>query len=92
MTASSIPAKAADASKKEETHAPAKRRRKKDDDDRRVRAEDLERKEYDEKFRPVYTDEELGEIEAMEQEQEENSWINDDDIDFDEYDDYYEED
>ncbi len=81
----------ADASKKEETKTETKRRRKKDDEDRRVRAEDLERKEYDEKFRPVYTEEELDEIEAMEQEQEENSWINDDDIDFDEYEDYYEE-
>ncbi|MBR6233822.1 MAG: transcription termination/antitermination protein NusA [Erysipelotrichaceae bacterium] len=78
----------ADASKKEETHAPSKRRRKKDDDDRRVRAEDLEKKEYDENFKPVYSEEELEEIEAME---EENSWINDDDIDFDEYEDYYEE-
>ena len=81
----------ADASKKEETHAPSKRRRKKDDDDRRVRAEDLEKKEYDENFKPVYSEEELEEIEAMEAMEEENSWINDDDIDFDEYEDYYEE-
>ena len=81
----------ADASKKEETHAPTKRRRKKDDDDRRVRAEDLEKKEYDENFKPVYSEEELEEIEAMEAMEEENSWINDDDIDFDEYEDYYEE-
>ncbi|MBR4462657.1 MAG: transcription termination/antitermination protein NusA [Erysipelotrichaceae bacterium] len=81
----------ADGSKKEEIKVETKKRRKKDDEDRRVRAEDLERKEYDEKFRPVYTEEELDEIEAMEQEQEENSWINDDDIDFDEYEDYYEE-
>lgn len=81
----------ADASKKEETHAPSKRRRKKDDDDRRVRAEDLEKKEYDENFKPVYSEEELEEIEEMEAMEEENSWINDDDIDFDEYEDYYEE-
>ena len=81
----------ADASKKEESHAPAKRRRKKDDEDRRVRAEDLEKKEYDENFKPVYSEEELEEIEAMEAMEEENSWINDDDIDFDEYEDYYEE-
>ena len=81
----------ADASKKEETHAPTKRRRKKDDDDRRVRAEDLEKKEYDENFKPVYSEEELEEIEEMEAMEEENSWINDDDIDFDEYEDYYEE-
>ena len=82
----------ADASKKEEASAPTKRRRKKDDEDRRVRAEDLEKKEYDEKFKPVYSEEELEEIEAAEMMEEENSWINDDDIDFDEYEDYYEED
>ena len=82
----------ADASKKEEASAPAKRRRKKDDEDRRVRAEDLEKKEYDENFKPVYSEEELEEIEAAEMMEEENSWINDDDIDFDEYEDYYEED
>ena len=81
----------ADASKKEENKPEAKRRRKKDDEDRRVRAEDLEKKEYDEKFKPVYSEEELEEIEAQEAEEAENSWINDDDIDFDEYEDYYEE-
>ena len=81
----------ADGSKKEETKAEGKRRKKKEDEDRRVRAEDLEKKDYDENFRPVYTDEELEEIEAQEAEEMENSWINDDDIDFDEYEDYYEE-
>lgn len=81
----------ADASKKEETETKTKKRKKKDDEDRRVRAEDLEKKDYDENFRPVYTDEELEEIEAQEAEEYENSWINDDDIDFDEYEDYYEE-
>ena len=81
----------ADASKKEETKVETRKRRKKDDEDRRVRAEDLEKKEYDEKFKPVYSDEELEEIEAQEAEEFENSWINDDDIDFDEYEDYYEE-
>ena len=82
----------ADASRKEEAKPETKRRKKKDDEDRRVRAEDLEKKEYDEKFKPVYSDEELEEIEAREMEEEENSWINDDDIDFDEYEDYYRED
>ena len=76
--------------KKEESTV-AKKRKKKDDEDRRVRAEDLEKKEYSEDFKPVYSDEELEEIEAQEQEEQENSWINDDDIDFDEYEDYYEE-
>ena len=78
--------------KKEESKPETRRRKKKDDEDRRVRAEDLEKKEYDEKFKPVYTEEELEEIEAYEAMEEENSWINDDDIDFDEYEDYYEED
>ena len=80
----------ADSSKKE-GKTETRRRKKKDDEERRVRAEDLEKKEYDENFRPVYTDEELEEIEAQEAEELENSWINDDDIDFDEYEDYYEE-
>ena len=44
-----------------------------------------------ESFRDDVTQEELEEIEAMEQEEEDNSWINDDDIDFDEYDEYYEQ-
>ena len=35
--------------------------------------------------------EELEEIEFQQQQEEENSWINDDDIDFDEYDDLYDE-
>ncbi len=80
----------ADGGKKEE-QVVNKKRKKKDDEDRRVRAEDLEKKEYSDDFKPVYSDEELKEIEAQEQEEEENSWINDDDIDFDEYEDYYEE-
>ena len=82
----------ADASKKEEATPIKKKRKSKDDEDRRVRAEDLEKKEYSDEFKPVYSDEELEEIEAAEALEEENSWINDDDIDFDEYEDYYEED
>ena len=81
----------ANASKKEETVV-KKKRKSKGDDDRRVRAEDLQKKDYSEEFKPVYSDEELEEIEEMEAALEENSWINDDEIDFDEYDDYYEED
>ncbi len=80
----------ADASKKEEK-VEFKKRKKKDDEDRRLRAEDLTKKEYSDDFKPVYSDEELEEIEAQAAEEEENSWINDDDIDFDEYDDYYKE-
>ena len=79
----------ADASKKEEK-TDVKKRKKKVDDDRRVRAEDLEKKEYDEDVKPFYSEEELEEIEAQEQAEEDNTWINDD-IDFDEYDEYYDE-
>ena len=77
-------------SKKEEK-APVKKRKKKDDEDRRLRAEDLEKKEYDDDVKPTYSEEELEEIRQQEEELEENSWINDDDIDFDEYDEYYDE-
>ena len=76
---------------KKEEQTTVKKRKKKDDEDRRVRAEDLEKKEYSDDVKPIYSDEELEEIEAQQQEEEENSWINDDDIDFDEYEDYYEE-
>jgi len=79
----------ADASKKEEK-TEAKKKKKKDDPERRVRAEDLEKKEYDEDVKPFYSDEELEEIEAQEQADEDNTWINDD-IDFDEYDEYYDD-
>ena len=81
----------AGAGKKEEEKAAPKRRRKKDDEDRRVRAENLEKKEYDEDVKPFYSEEELEEIRQQEEELDENSWINDDDIDFDEYDEYYDE-
>ena len=80
----------AGAGKKEE-NTPAKKRKKKDDPERRVRAEDLEKKEYTDDVKPFYSQEELDEIEALEQEEEDRSWINDDDIDFDEYEEYYDE-
>ncbi len=79
----------ADASKKEEKVT--KKRKKKDDEDRRLRGEDLEKKEYDDDVKPTYSEEELEEIRQQEEELEEDSWINDDDIDFDEYDEYYDE-
>ena len=41
-------------------------------------------------MKPIYTEEELEEIARQEAEEQENDWINDD-IDFDEYDQYYEE-
>jgi len=73
---------------KEEKAAP-KRKKKKDEEERRVRAEDLENKGYGD-IKPEYSEEELEEIEMAQQEEEENSWINDE-IDFDEYDEYYDE-
>lgn len=79
----------AGAGKKEEKVT--KKRKKKDDDDRRLRGENLEKKEYDEDVKPTYSEEELEEIRQKEEELEEDSWINDDDIDFDEYDEYYDE-
>lgn len=78
------------ATKRAENKPAAKKHKKKDDDDRRVRAENLEKKEYDEDVKPFYSEEELEEI-RLQEEMEEDSWINDDDIDFDEYDEYYDE-
>lgn len=67
-----------------------KRRRKKEDDERRLRASDLKHdKDYE--IKPEYTEEELEEIANNQAEEEANSWINDD-IDFDEFDDYYDKD
>ena len=80
----------ADVSTKKEEKTEFKKHKKKDDPERRVRAEDLEKKEYDEDVKPTYSEEELEEIEAQQQAEEDNSWINDD-IDFDEYDEYYDE-
>lgn len=61
--------------------------RKKDKDEEKRRPTfDLTNKEYE--FKPIYTEEELAEIERQEEEERENDWINDD-IDFDEYDKYY---
>ena len=76
--------------KRNENKPVAKKHKKKDDEDRRVRAENLEKKEYDEDVKPFYSEEELEEI-RLQEEMEEDSWINDDDIDFDEYDEYYDE-
>ena len=61
--------------------------RKKDKDEEKRRPTfDFTNKEYE--FKPIYTEEELEEIERQEEEERENDWINDD-IDFDEYDKYY---
>lgn len=57
-------------------------------EERRKPTFDLNKKDYD--LKPIYSDEELEEIERAQIEEEENDWIHDD-IDFDEYDKYYEE-
>lgn len=49
---------------------------------------EVNQKDYE--MKPIYTPEELAEIEAQERAEQESKWINDD-IDFDEYDEYYDE-
>lgn len=55
---------------------------------RRKATFDTKKKDYE--FKPIYSEEELAEIARQEEEERANDWINDD-IDFDEYDEYYEE-
>jgi len=81
--------------KKEEVVKPkAKKKYKKNDDDNIFEDSmpqptfDPNEKDYD--LKPIYTDEELAEIAAAEEEEKEKDWINDD-IDFDEYDEFYDE-
>ena len=69
------------------------RKRKSDEEDIRVNNKELEeqiRKEMktDDLMKPVYTEEELEEIEAQQREEEESMY----DFDYDEYEDYYDED
>ena len=76
----------ADASTKTEA-APSKPKYKKHEEEIPHKATfDLSKKEYE--MKPIYSEEELEEIERAQQEEEENDWIHDD-IDFDEYDEYY---
>ena len=76
----------ADASAKQETVV-SKPKVKKEEESRKATF-DLSKKEY--KMKPIYSQEELEEIERAQREEEENDWIHDE-IDFDEYDKYYEE-
>ena len=68
---------------------PKRKKRKSDDEDIKVRNKDLAnqlRKDLDtSNVKPVYTDEELEEIERQEMLEEESQY----DIDYDEYEDYY---
>ena len=68
---------------------PARRRKNYREDDRKLRAKDL-KKDKDYEFKPVYSEEELEEIRQQEEMEAQNSWI-EDDIDFDEFDEYYDE-
>lgn len=80
----------ADASNKQDTKTSAKPKTKKNEEkeERRKPTFDLSKKDYE--MKPIYSEEELAEIEREEREMEENDWIHDE-IDFDEYDKYYEE-
>ena len=82
----------ADASAKQDDKSAAKPRYKKYDkyeekEERRKPTFDLNKKDYE--MKPIYSEEELAEIEREEREIEESDWIHDE-IDFDECDKYYE--
>lgn len=74
--------------KNEEQHSYKPKYKRNDDEPKRKATFDLSKKNYE--LKPIYTEEELEEIARQEALEEENDWINDD-IDFDEYDQYYDE-
>lgn len=79
----------ADAKTKQEPVAGMKPRYKKHEEKeepRRKSTFDLNKKDYG--MKPIYSEEELAEIERAQMEEEQNDWIHDD-IDFDEFDEYY---
>lgn len=69
-----------------------KKKKKKDEDEYKIRNKDLEKQIKanlsNQDNRPIYTEEELAEIEAQQQAEEDKEY----DIDYDEYEDYYDED
>lgn len=67
-----------------------KRKNATKDEDRKLRMKDLN-KNTDYELKPVYSEEELEEIKRNQEYEESNTWI-EDDIDFDEYDEYYDQD
>lgn len=83
--------KFADSSKPKEQEKPKRKKRKTDDEDIKVRNKVLEqqlRKDFDNSnLKPIYTEEELEEIENQQMEEEENQY----DIDYDEYEEYYDD-
>ena len=78
------------ARRKQEEKPVSKPRWKKSEEkeERRKPTFDWSKKDYE--MKPIYSEEELEEIERAQREEEENDWIHDE-IDFDEYDKYYEE-
>lgn len=71
---------------------PVRRRRYRDDDrdkeEKRTASIDLSSTDYE--MKPIYTEQELDEIKEQQNYEEDNDWINDE-IDFDEFDKYYDE-
>lgn len=81
--------KLADTSKPKQESKP-KRKKRKDEDEFKTRNTVLEKqlkKDFSNNLKPVYSEEELEEIERLEMEEEESQY----DTDYDEYEDYYEE-
>ena len=82
--------KLADTSKPKTPEKPKRKKRKGDDDEFKTRNKILEqqlRKDINVDIKPVYTEEELEEIERQQLEEEESQY----DIDYDEYEDYYDD-
>ena len=83
--------KFAGSSKPKTSDKPKRRKRKSDEDEFKTRNKDLEaqlKKDVNPDFKPVYTQEELDEIEYLQELEEESQY----DIDYDEYEDYYRDD
>ena len=72
---------------KQQTPAPKRKKKQVVVEEEEVRKPTFDlKKDYE--MKPIYSEEELEEIARREEEERENDWINDD-IDFDEYDEYY---
>ncbi|MEG0264332.1 MAG: transcription termination factor NusA [Erysipelotrichaceae bacterium] len=76
--------------KQEEKPARPKYRKfeEKKEEEHRKPTFDLSKKDYD--YKPIYSEDELAEIARQEEEEKQKDWINDE-IDFDEFDEFYEE-
>ena len=78
--------KLADASTKQE--ATTTKHKKKAEEVEEVKQEEKKKPSF-EQMKPIYSEEELAEIEAQEIEEAESAW--DDDVDYEEYDEYYDD-